>query len=232
MIHGAAHFEPVGAPDHFIDRAKAQLGHMLAHFLGDEAHEVDDMVGIAGELLAQLGILRRHAHRTSIEMAHPHHDAAQRHQRRGGKAKLLGAEQRSDDDVAAGFQLAVGFHGDAAAQIIEHQGLVRFRQTQFPRQTGMLDARLRRSAGAAVMAADQHDIGVAFGHARGDRADADFRNQLDADAGMMIGVLEIVNQLRQIFDGVNIMVRRRRDQTHTRRRVAHFGDPWINFSPR
>ena len=232
MFHSAAHFDAVRAADHFVDRAKAQLGHMLAHFLGDEAHEVDDMGWIAGKFLAQLGILRRHTHRTSIEMADPHHDAAQGHQRRGGKAKFLGAEQRGDHDIAAGLQLAVGFHGDTAAQIIEHQGLVRLRETQLPGQAGMFDAGLRRSAGAAVMAADQHDIGMAFGHARGNGADTDFRNQLHADARMMIGVLEIVNQLRQIFDGIDIMVRRRRDQTDARRRVAHFGDPRIDFSPR
>ena len=41
---------------------------------------------------------------------------------------------------------------------------------------------LRRSAGAAVVAADQHDVGVRLGHAGGDRADADLGHQLDADA--------------------------------------------------
>ena len=72
---------------------------------------------------------------------------------------------------------------------------------------------------------------MAFGHSRRDGADADFGNQLDADARMMIGVLKIVNQLRQIFDGIDIVMRRRRDQTDSRRRVAHLGDPRIDFSP-
>ena len=67
------------AADHFVDRAKAQLGHMLAHFLRDEAHEVHDVGGIAGEFFAQLRILRSHADRASVEMADPHHDAAERH---------------------------------------------------------------------------------------------------------------------------------------------------------
>ena len=193
MFDRPAHFESVRASDHFIDRAKAQLGHMFAHFLGDEAHEVDDIRRIAGELLPQFRILRRHAHRTGIEMADPHHDAAQRHQRGGGKAKFLGAKQRGDDDVAAGLQLTVGFHRDSAAQIVEHQGLVSFGQTQFPRQAGVLDAGLRRCAGAAVMAADQHDIGMAFGHAGRDRADADLGNQFDADARVMVGIFKIMN---------------------------------------
>ena len=95
----------------------------------------------------------------------------------------------------------------------------------------MFDAGLRRCAGATIVAADQHNVGVAFRHACGDRADSDFGNQLDADARMVISVFEIMNQLRQIFDGLDIMVRRRRNQTDSGRRVAHLGDPRIDLTP-
>ena len=119
-----------------------------------------DVRGIAGEFFAQFGILRRHADRAGVQMANAHHDATERHQRRGGKTKFLRAEQRGDDHVAAGLQLAVGLHGDAAAQIVQHQGLVRFGQAEFPRHASVLDAGLRRSAGAAIVTADQHHVGV------------------------------------------------------------------------
>ena len=46
---------------------------------------------------------------------------------------------------------------------------------------------------------------------------------------MVVGVLEIVNQLGQIFDGIDVVMRRRRDQTDARRRVAHLGDPRIDL---
>ena len=103
-------------------------------------------------------------------------------QRRGGKTEFLRAQQRGDDHIAAGFQLAVGFHRDAAAQIIQDKRLMRFGQAQFPRNAGVLDAGLRRSARAAVVAADQNHVGVGLGHARGDRAHAHFGDQFDADA--------------------------------------------------
>ena len=144
-------------------------------------------------------------------------------QRRGGKAKFLRAQQGGDDDVAPRLQLAVGFDDDAAAQIVEHQRLVRLRQPQFPRNAGMLDAGLRRGARAAVVAADQHHVRMGLGHAGRDRADADFGHQLHADARVMVGVLQIVDQLRQIFDGINVVVRRRRNQT---RRPAWSSAPW------
>ena len=121
------------AADHFVDRAEAELRHDLAHFLRDEAHEVHDVLGLAGELRAQLRVLRGDADGAGVQMADAHHDAAERDERRGGEAEFLGAEQRGDDDVAAGLELAVGLDGDAAAQIVQHERLVRFGEAEFPR---------------------------------------------------------------------------------------------------
>ena len=181
------------------------------------------MLGIAGEAFAQLGVLGGDADRAGVEMADAHHDAAHGDQRRGGKTEFLGAEQGGDDHVAAGLQLAVGLDDDAAAQIVEDQRLVGFGQAQFPGDAGVLDAGLRRGAGAAVIAADEHHVGMGLGHAGGDGADADFGDQLDADAGVMVGVFQVVDQLGQVFDRVNVVVRRRGDQADAGR-----GDsgPW------
>ena len=52
------HVEQVGATDEVVELADAQLGHQLAHFVGDEEEEVDHVLGLAGKALAQLGILR------------------------------------------------------------------------------------------------------------------------------------------------------------------------------
>ena len=50
----------------------------------------------------------------------------------GREAELLGAEQRGDDDVAAGLELAVDLHDDAVAQPVHHQHLLRFRRGRAP----------------------------------------------------------------------------------------------------
>ena len=109
------------------------------------------------------------------------------------------------------------------------QRLVRLGQAQLPRGAGVLDAGQRRGAGAAVVAADQHHVGVRLGHAGRDGADADLGHQLHADAGVVVGVLQVVDQLRQILDGINVVVRRRRDQADARRGVADLGDPGIDL---
>ena len=58
---------------------------------------------------------------------------------------------------------------------------------------GVLDAGLRRGARAAVEAADEHDVGVRLGDARGDGADANLGHELDADARVMVRVLQVVD---------------------------------------
>ena len=129
----------VGATDHFFQGAETELGHDLAQFRRDEFHEVDDMVGIAREPLAQFRVLCGHPHGTGVQMADAHHDATHDDERRRGKTEFLGAEQGGHCDVAAGFQLAVRFHINAAAEIVQHQRLVRLGQAKLPRSAGMFD---------------------------------------------------------------------------------------------
>ncbi|MNN05097.1 hypothetical protein D3C81_1178480 [compost metagenome] len=89
---------------------------------------------------------------------------------------------------------------------------------------------MRRGPGSPIVTADQNDIGTSFGHAGGDGSDTGFRDQLHIDAGPWISILQIIDQLRQVFDRIDVMVRRRRDQADTRRRSAHFRHPRIHLA--
>ena len=130
---------------------EAHRRHHLADFLGDEEEIVDDVLGLALEALAQHRVLGGDADRTGVEMALAHHDAAGRDQRRGREPEFVGAEQRADDDVAAGANAAVDLHGDAAAQAVGDQRLVGLGEADFPRATGVLDRGERARAGAALV---------------------------------------------------------------------------------
>ncbi len=132
VLDALARVEQLGAADQIVELAHAELGHDGAHFLGDEEKEIHHMLGLARKLFAQRRVLRGHAHRAGVEVAFAHHDAALDHQRRGGEAEFVGAQQRADDHVAAGLDLAVHLHADAAAQAVEHQGLLGFGKTDFP----------------------------------------------------------------------------------------------------
>ena len=162
-------------------------------------------------------------------MALAHHDAAGGDQRRGGEAELVGAEQRADDDVAAGAQAAVDLHGDARAQPVQHQRLLRLGEPDLPRAAGMLDRGQRRGAGAALEAGDRDVVGARLGDAGRDRADADLGDELHRDVGGRVDVLQIEDELRQILDRIDVVMRRRRDQADARRRVAHLGDDRVDL---
>ena len=105
-------------------------------------------------------------------------------------------------------------------------------QTDLPRHARVFYAGLRRSSGSAVVPADQDNLGFCLCNAGCDSSDACFRNEFYADAGVFIGVFQIENKLGQVLDRINIMMRRRRDQADTGRRIPGFCDPWIDLVSR
>lgn len=46
------------------------------------------------------------------------------------------------------------------------------------------------------------------------------RDELDGYLSVRVSILKIVDELRQVLDGIDVVVRRRRDQTHSRSCVA------------
>ena len=210
-LHQAIH-----PPDHLVHRAESQLRHHAPQIFRDEEKEIDHVFRLALELLAQFRVLRGHAHRAGVQVALAHHDAAHRNQRRGREAELLRAQQRGDGHVPPGLQLAVHLQAHAAAQVVHHQHLLRLGKPQLPRHARMPDRADRRRARPAVVSADQDHIRMSLGHARGHRSHAHFRDQLHRNPRPRIRALQVVNELRQVLDRINVVVRRRRNQAARR----------------
>src|SRR5690606_14371204 len=124
------------------------------------------------------------------------------------------------------------FRSYLATQVVAAQGLVGFGEAELPRAAGVLDRGQRRSAGAAVVAGDGDQVGVGLGHAGGNGADAGFRHQLDRYQRLRIDLLEVVDQLRQILDRVDVVVRRRRNQGHAGYGIAQAGDQAVDLAAR
>ena len=103
VVQRRTRVQHVHTAHHLIEGAEPHLRHVAADLLGNEEEKVDDVLGRAAELGAQRRVLRGHSHRAGVEVALAHHDAAQRHQRRGRETELLGAQQRGDHYVAAGL---------------------------------------------------------------------------------------------------------------------------------
>ncbi len=143
---------------------------------------------------------------------------------RGAEGELVGAEQRGDQNVLRGGKAAIGAQTDASAHAVGHEDLLRLGEAELPRVARVLDAGERGGAGAAGVAGDDDEVGVGLGDARGDRADAAAGDQLDADGGARVDALEVVDELGEVFDGVDVVMRRRRDERDAGLRVTQTRD--------
>src|SRR4029453_16079930 len=155
--------EDLDVTDRLVDGPETQRCKVFPNFLRNELKEVDHELRLARELRTELGVLCRHAHRAGVEMADPHHDAAADHQRASPETEPPGPEQRADDHVTTGLQLAVDLPHDAVAEPVQQQRLLRLGQTELPRATGMLQGGQRGGTGTAVMSRDQYTIGLGLG---------------------------------------------------------------------
>ena len=224
--------QKVRAADQLGHGTHAETRHIFPKLLGDKEHEILHIFWLPTEAFAQLRVLRCNAHWTGVQIADTHHDAAHRHQRRCGKSKFFRAQDRRDSHISAAHQLAVGFQANTAPETIQDQRLMGFGQSQFPGESCVMDAGTRRGARAAITARDQNDLGAGFGHASRDGTHTGLTDQLHTDAGVSIGVLQVIDEFRQILDRIDIVMRRWRDQAHPGGRMPGLRDPGIDLISR
>src|SRR4029079_17875137 len=103
-------------------------------------------------------------------------------------------------------------------------------QADLPWRAGMGERGERRGAGATLEARDRHMIGARLADAGCHRTDADLGDQLHRYARPGVGVLQIVDELRQILDRVDVVMRRRRDQADAGRAVAYARDVLVDLA--
>ena len=135
-------------------------------------------------------------------------------------------------DVAAGLELPVHLDHDPVTQAVGQQGLLGLGQADLPRDAGVLQRRQRSGARPTVVAGDEHHVGVRLGHAGGHGAHPHLGHQLHVHAGRRVGGLEVMDELRDVLDGIDVVVRRRGDQLDPRRRVPGAGDPRVDLVAR
>ena len=76
---------------------------------------------------------------------------------------------------------------------------------------------------------DHHVVGVRLGDARGDRAHPDLGHELHRHPRARVRAAQVVDQLLEVLDRVDVVVRRRRDQADARRRVAQARDVAVDL---
>src|SRR3546814_6782136 len=72
-------------------------------------------------------------------------------------------------------------------------------------------------------------VGLRLRHAGRHRAHTDLGDEFYADPGLWVDVLQVMDELRQILDGIDVVVRRRRDQADARCGMAHLRDRLVDL---
>mmetsp|Transcript_41654 Transcript_41654/g.70793 ORF Transcript_41654/g.70793 Transcript_41654/m.70793 type:complete len:480 (-) Transcript_41654:2701-4140(-) len=218
VVHaGRVHRQPLRLPHHLVHVLVPEARHVLTHLFREEPEEVHNVLGFAAELFAEFRVLGGDADGAGVEVALAHHDAAQRDQGRGGKAKLFGPEQRSHHHIATILELPVRLEADPGPEPVEHKSLVRLGQPQLPRQARPFHPSPRCGPRAAVAPGNGHVVGLGFCHPRRHHAHPHLGHELHAHVTQGLRVLQVVDELRQVLNRVDVVVGRGRDQTHTRR---------------
>lgn len=149
-----------------------------------------------------------------LTVAFPHHDTTHSDEGRGGETPLFRTEKTRNGDIASGTNLTVCLDSHTSTQIIQNERLMRLGQTKFPGKTGVLDTYPPRSTGATIVARNEDMIRLRLCHTTGDDANTHLRDELHRNASARIGAFKVIDELLQILDGVDVVVRGRRDETH------------------
>ena len=219
-------------PHQFIHGAHTQLCHIFPQFLRDKFHKVFHIFWFAPESLPQFRILGSHTYRTGIQIADPHHHTAHCHKRRRCKTELLRAQNRRNGDVPAAHQLPVRLDPHLVSQSVLDQRLMCLRKSQLPGQSRVVDRSSGRRPRSSVITGYQDHLRSRFCHTRRHGTNTRLRYQFYGDPCLPVGIFQIIDQLCQIFYGINIMMGRRRDQAHAGRGMPCLRDPGIYLAPR
>ena len=187
------------------------------------------MFWLSGEFAAKLLLLRRDSDGAAVEVAVAALDASERDEHRGAERELVRAEHRGDHDVASGAELSVDLELHAVAQVVLDERLVRLGKADFPGEPRVLHRRERRGARSAVEAGDDDHVRMRLRDARGDRPDARLGDELHRDARGGVRALEVVDELREVLDRVDVVVRRRRDERRAGLRVPQARDELVHL---
>ena len=232
--------EQIAASDEIPHVAEPERGHALPDFFAHLAVEADQPFdrpariarGVALQARVEGGVLvfevRRDAGMAGTGRTVAADRASDGDHRERPEADAVGAQADHAEHVLGRLLAAVGPEFDPVPESVFDEGVVAFLDPDFDGEADMLERVFARGPGAAVVAGNGDDVRPGLGDPGGDYADAGNAGQLDRNPGVGIDRLEFFDQLREIFDRVEIVVVARRNQVDTRIGVPRgrdlFGD--------
>ena len=211
-------------PDGVGERVEAQPGELAPDILGEGREEGDDLFRGPRELRPQVLALGGDPRGARVEVTLAGHVAADRDEGRGAEAVLLGPEEGGHHDVTTRLEPAVRPQDDAVAKALADEDLVGLGEAELPRRADRLDRRERAGARASGVAGHEDVVRVGLRDARRDRPDARRGDELDADPGPGVDRPQVGDELGEVLDRVDVVMRRRADVGHPDLAAPEGGD--------
>mmetsp|Transcript_15954 Transcript_15954/g.39104 ORF Transcript_15954/g.39104 Transcript_15954/m.39104 type:complete len:753 (+) Transcript_15954:902-3160(+) len=207
--------EVLGLANHFFHRSVAKFSHNLTNFLSNKEEIVYNVLWLTSELLSEFFILSSNTHGAGIQMALSHHDATHGDQRGSCKTILFSSKKTGNSDIASSLELTISLQLDAVTESIENKSLLSLSKTKFPRKSTSLDSSPGSCSCTTIVSTDKNVVRIGLGNTCSNNTDTNFRDKLDRNFSIWLGVLQIMNELSKILNRVNVVVRRWGNQTDT-----------------
>src|SRR5580698_9806562 len=88
---------------------------------------------------------------TRLTVTLSHHNTSHGNQRRSCESPFLCSKKASDRDVATRPYLPIRLHDHATPKVVQNECLMGFGKTEFPRKSGVFNARPARRTGPSVV---------------------------------------------------------------------------------
>ena len=180
----------------------------------------------------ELRILCSHTHRTGIQVTLTHHHTTQYDEGGCTEAELLSTEQSHEDDVTTTLQLTIDLQANLSTKTVLHQSLLSLGETNLRRDTSETHTRCRAGTRTTLGTRDNDEVCLRLSHTGSDGTHTTLSYQLDRDSCLRVYVLEIEDELSQILDTIDIVMRWRRNQADARDRVTGLGDDLVDLEAR
>src|SRR5581483_2079872 len=178
----------------------------LSNIVGQHAEEALYHLRASRKAHAQLLILGGNPNWAGIQMALSGHHASDRQQRCSSEAEFLRTQQGRNHYIACKFEATIHAQTDPRPQSRSEERVMGVAQADLPRQASVLDRSQRRCPGAPIVTADGDNVSPGLRYARSNDSHTRAGDKLYSNPRPRIYCAQIVNQLRQVFDAVDVVM--------------------------
>ena len=118
------------------------------------------------------------------------------------------------------------------SQAIQHQRLLRLSQANLRTDTRKAHGTCWAGTRTTFRTANHDEVSFRLCHTCGNRAHATLCHQLHADSSRRVDVLQVEDELGEVFDGVDVVMWWGRDEADARNGVTRLGDNLVHLEAR